>query len=474
MFMVIDVESGQPIIGSGQIVTFETGASAAIYARQYCEATGKKAQVRVLVNDDWQKREQARFDAEEYLPVAWHKAAFWVENAEIHKLHYAHRSKVKDTCIAYTESAEKGAQDRQTRIKAGAYLTKYFSHILTDSEINFYARLHAAVSGDLKSEIKIAVTADEIERVYVDGPDSCMAYPAHDYQSPVHPVRVYGDSDLQLAYVERPSDYHEKPIAARALIWPERKIYGRIYPTPERYHDNMRTIARAEYAAMAEALESMGYKAGRFDGARIRVIRSSRYDSFVMPYLDGTSSLELDCGHFVIDRNGSYSACNTNGLLHERSTISCERCDDDVDEGDTYSIMINSSGVTEQWCESCYHSESFHCHGSDETYSDRVSAIEASDGYIYALHYAQDNLVWCDATEIYLGPDESSYCVNTSSGYENWCEDHVNYHAFVCHHDSEYYASDDYDCVEINGKTYEKQNAIKAGLLVEETETEEA
>lgn len=466
MFQVLDLESAQ-IVG----VNFETGEQAASFARQYFEGTGKKAQVRVMVNDDWQKREQLRFESGDYLPIAWHKAQFWLDNQEIHQLHFAHRSKIKDSCLAYTESPEKGSQDRQTRIKAGAYLTKFFGHILDESQINYYARLHAAISGDLESTVKIAITADEIEHVYTHGPESCMSYSAGDFEGHCHPVRVYGDSDLQLAYVDRKSDYHNRPIAARALIWPEKKIFGRVYPTPERYSDEARTIARAEYSAMITALESLGYTSGRFDGAKIQKIENSnRRGGFIMPYLDGTQGVDDIGNYFVITSNGDYSATETSGLVSERSAFTCEHCGDDCSEDDASIVNVSASRSTESWCESCASNHTFLCNGYDEIFSENVDSIVADDDCYYSLRYATRNLEYCDKTETYI-VSESVDQVNTANGIEQWCESAISDHAFWCNKNDCYYCSDDFESVEIDGMRYEKQAAINAGLLVEESES---
>ena len=466
MFQVLDLESAQ-IVGTN----FETGEQAASFARQYFESTGKKAQVRVMVNDSWQDREKLRFESGDYLPVAWSQSQFWLENKEIHKLHFAHRSKIKDSCLAYTESPEKGSQDRQTRIKAGAYLTKYFSHILDESQINYYARLHAAASGDLESTIKIAITADEIEHVYTHGPESCMSYSASDFEGDCHPVRVYGDSDLQLAYVDRKSDYHSKPIAARALIWPDRKIYGRVYPTPERYSDDKRTIARAEYSALITALESIGYTSGRFDGAKIRRIENTnRRGGFIMPYLDGIAGLD-DCGnHFIITSNGDYCASETSGLVSERSAYTCEHCGDECDQEEASIVNVSASRTTESWCESCASNRTFHCNGYDEIFSEYVDSITADDDCTYSSRYAERNFQFCDKTESYI-VNESVESVNTASGSEHWCESAISDYAFWCNKNDSYYCNDDFESVEIDGMRYEKQSAINAGLLVEESES---
>ena len=103
--------------------------------------------------------------------------------------------------VAFTEDAAKGAADRQTRLKVGVYLTRYFGDVLSSDAIRDIATAFTAEREE--HTIMFAATADEIERVYTSGPHSCMAHAASDYASSIHPVRVYAAGDLQVAYIER-------------------------------------------------------------------------------------------------------------------------------------------------------------------------------------------------------------------------------------------------------------------------------
>jgi hypothetical protein len=462
MFFVVEIESGQVLFDN-----LDSGHAAARLARAWQETTNKKAGVRIKNNPEWENRELARFESGDYLPVAWHDSSFWRNNEAIHKLHYAHRSKVKDHCIAYTESPEKGSQDRQTRIKAGAYLTKYFSHILSESEINHYARLHASIENTLDSEVKFTSDPDLIEEIYIHGPQSCMSDPASSFSGHCHPVKVYGDSDLQLAYVDRQSDYHNRRYAARALVWPEKKIYGRVYPTPERYSDNDRIIARAEYNGLIMALEKLGYQSGRFDGAKIKAIEDSNDNGYIMPYLDGTQGVDLVGEYFVIHGNGDYSADQTNGLMGDNKTT-CQRCEESVDPDDT--SIVQTRHVSETWCCRCTDYYSFYCEGYGDLYDSDSQDSVCVDGNTYSLRYAEHNFYFCERSEEWT--KESCRTVNTKHGTEEWCESEVEDHAFLCEKSDSLYSSDDFESVTINGITYEKSNAYNYGLLETETESE--
>ena len=69
---------------------------------------------------DWFEREKARFDAGEYQPVPW------PENLTQYPGHFLHLSETTPGNVAFTQSSAHGERDRQTTIKPGKYLTKYF------------------------------------------------------------------------------------------------------------------------------------------------------------------------------------------------------------------------------------------------------------------------------------------------------------------------------------------------------------
>lgn len=446
------------------IAVFDSPAMAAAWAADLTRLTGQKHQPRVVISEDWQVRESGRFSSGEYLPVAWQYADFWRDRAPETLTHFCHRSTDKPSFVAFTESPEKGARDIQTRLRPGVYLKRYFGDVLSDAEITQFARLHAMLSGETEYEIKFAKTADEIEHVYTNGPASCMSESARDYNG-IHPVRVYGDSDLQLAYIEAESGYHDEPIMARALIWPERKVYGRVYPTPERYYDSAREEAKAAQAALIRGLEGLGYSRGDFEGATIRKIES-RDHGHVMPYLDGIQSVS-DCGDvFKITARGEYCATNTNGLLEDGAQ--CENCDDGYDPENGITVYTSRHG-TQSWCEHCANNHAFYCHGNDETYADYIDSVEV-DGQTYSLYYASENFYFCQHTREWNSDGTTTVHV-TPLRTEEWGADALE-EAFHCDGSCEWYACDAFTMVEVNGDTYEQSYAFLNGLLSKQDETE--
>lgn len=270
---------------------FETGKQAAERAKALSELRGYKVQPRRVQKDDvsWKAREETRLRDGTYTPMP--------EGWDLQPIpdHFLHRSVKSRDNVAYTDSHERGVIDKQTSIKVGRYLERFYPH-LTEAQRQGYI---AVV--DEPEKVQFAVTADEIEDVYRSGPDSCMSKDMCDYESAVHPVRVYGDSDLQLAYITDEDDN----ITSRCLVWPERKVIGRIYGDEYR---------------MRRALEAVGYKQGGtdcFQGARItKIVDEGKY---VLPYIDWQCLVhdpepDEENGWLVIDRLGNVCANNTSGI----------------------------------------------------------------------------------------------------------------------------------------------------------------
>jgi hypothetical protein len=167
----------------------------------------------VFKDPEWRLREQRRFDLNEYEALPW--------DLPVIEDHYAHVSVEDGAKVAFTPSHEKGMVDVQVRMKPGRYLTKFYPHLSADKVREYAIALDKAIG------VRFAVTADDIVRVYLNGPNSCMSHATNTYASnPVHPCAVYGDSDLQLAYLAAKdiTDPTFVPLPVR-LCGPRRK-YG--------------------------------------------------------------------------------------------------------------------------------------------------------------------------------------------------------------------------------------------------------
>lgn len=278
----------------------------------------------------WREREKQRLREGVYQPVPWAHEP-WI-NVE----HYAHLSLEFPDAMAYTPNEESGHADRQLRTRPGKYLKQFYPQ-LTQQQIDDYC---ASIRAD-RSAFTLTTEPDIIESVYQHGPTSCMSH-ALDYYHPAcgqHPVRVYGNSpDLALVYLGSPQD-----CSARAIVWPERKIFSRIYGD----------------SALRNLLLNAGYADGSLQGARLRKIAVeldgySASETYLMPYIDGIDSATIKGKYFILlDNEGSWCCQNTNGLANEIEAYTClrEDCDTEVSGEDQYCDSCNE----DRWhCESCH------------------------------------------------------------------------------------------------------------------------
>lgn len=348
----------------------------------------------------WQEREQAKFDLGIYTAPPW--------DFPLLPEHYVHVSLEDPTQVAFTASPQHGETDRQTRIKPGRYLQRYYP-ALTPKQVAFYAEWFR--KGDKPVEdrgpIQFAATEEEILRVYMNGPQSCMK---HRYSG----VEVYAAGDLAVAYVEDLSRPVGHTVISRALCWPEKKVFGRVYPTPG---DNWsidqwtnREEAEDVQQDLFNRLRAMGYKShdegGNFEGARL-IKRKNPYGSFVGPYLDQSYEVNDAGEYFVMTlEGGHWSAKETNGTIdggdndedeEEEELWDCANCGEHYSYGvDSYTVFGQYSNTwcgpvnSQQFCRHCYDESTFFCDATLVRYPEGGDVV-LSDGrtvhQAWATHY---------------------------------------------------------------------------------------
>lgn len=405
MFQIIRLDTNEPL------ATFLfDGKTAAAEAKRLTVALGVKCQPRPMVLDDWKKREAERFISGEYVKVPWADAWWWLGSiGEIE--HFAHVSLKDKGRIAFTESAEKGAADRQTVIKPGVYLQRYYSEALSTYDIQRLAREFAGMYEE--HELLFAHTADEIERVYVNGPNSCMSHKPSDYASDIHPVRVYAAGDLALAYIAIDGEP-----TARALCWPERKVYGRVYGDADRLNP---------------LLEKAGYSAGSLEGARLT--RIEQHGSLVCPYIDHIYRVSDDGDCLRI--GGDLMAESTNGLIDCEDIYHCEACGGRVDDDEAY---CDDDGNI--YCECCVDNRSFVCDCCGERHW-HASGIEVDGGErVWCEGCVERRAFYCDHCEQYYSTRRND--AHNVQG-ETWCNDCTYNDAFLCRECGEYFPNSEKD-----------------------------
>lgn len=412
MFMVIRLEQGArdgvPLLDSdGKVHIYATGAEAAADAA-LLSSQWTKYQPRRVAEDGWREREAGRFADGTYLTVPWFTETWWI-GSEPNRDHYAHVSNDDAAQIAFTPDAEKGAGDRQTRMAPGRYLAKFFPG-LSSADVASWAAKWGSEHGT-GIELLFAATADEIQEVYENGPTSCMSHDASDYDSPIHPVRVYAAGDLQIAYLKRGD-----AITARTLCWPEKKIFARIY---------------GDYERLSPLLEEAGYRDASYEFEGARLLRREHNGGFVAPYLDVVRYVS-DAGDYL-RIGGDLSCDSTNGLIEDEG-CSCERCGDRMgrDEGNYM------EDVEESWCDDCERRYSFYCDRYGQTFTGddyvRMANGETWSADAFAEHGAE-----CEGSGDCIPADDT---VELEDG-TIWSDRYFHLNGFVCEDTGGNYSNED-------------------------------
>ena len=312
--------------------------------------------------------------------------------------HFAHVSNENGAQIAYTQSAEKGARDIQTRVRPGKYLAQFYPN-LTAPEVSTLAAEYGAAHAPV--EFKLATSREDIIKVYRHGPHSCMAGD----EAP----GVYGAGDLAIAYLG-PID----GATARAVCWPKRKIFGRTYG------DSIR---------LQSALESKGYShadsGAEWYGARLLREEISDYQ-FRCPYLDVAYHVE-DSGEFLVISASGFDARNTSGTVGE-APYTCAGCGTGLDSDE----IQTCEGSDYTYCESCFSDRFSYCESCD-SYSDsddfqRVNVgIRRGNSEMYVCDNCASDLIVCRDCD--SGADRFDAEFTCEIAGDTYCERHAEDHS---------------------------------------------
>lgn len=257
-------------------------------------------------------------------------------------------------------------------IKPGRYLTKFFAGVLSEREIAFYAAWQS--TGSKGSEwtdaarypMTFASSSADIVSVYERGPQSCM--------KGMSCVSVYGAGDLAIAYLTKGEDAGGQ-VLARALVWPDKKVIGRVYPSGSHWPAEGFVSETASVAcgqALMARLIAEGYHADTtsrgFNGARLT--QEDEGDGcYAMPYLDHSYMVTDTGDYFEMNQHGDLLADTTDGRLRveeeeEDTRWRCDRCGDAMDEADTAAVYTRWNADDgpyglEDWCGNCEDNHTF-------------------------------------------------------------------------------------------------------------------
>lgn len=329
---------------------------------------------------DWREREELRsFGVYNPLP--------WVGEISPIDAHFAHIAMDDPSLVAFTQNAAKGARDIQTKMKPGRYLTQFYPSMDPDIIRTLSAKVGTP-------SVKFAITADEIEKVYTQGPSSCMHPSSKDYrQVDQNPVRAYGDSDLQVAYLTDASG----TVCARAVVWPEKKVYFRAYgdiPRLQAQLEELKYTKRGEWC---------------FEGAKIRRVNNPDGSySVLMPHIDGHGKFDVtDDNYLMIKRNGPQIQSRGYTALQKPEPCGCGCGQMHIRAAGR---VVHSATDRQVWSPSCFDEgvmnyRIYRCASDAEYYTKDAIVIGmrfGREGHNVSAKYAQKNGFKCSGSGVWF------------------------------------------------------------------------
>lgn len=443
MFTLFNIESATLL---SERITMDDGRKAARAARLLSIKTKQRFQPRkiesAVVDTSWHDREIQRFNTGEYLPLCDElaRASQIYETAHNIKL-FAHISKKNPSLIAYTKDAIKGAQDKQSLLSIEAFVKMVCNNNSADIQALIIDLQTRHAKATTPQPFKLATTPDDIERVYTNyAPDachvsgSCMRHNHDETHWPrvdskrFHPVRVYGAGDLAIAYMTNGAG----ETTGRALCWPDKKIYSRMYADNDSLH---------------KALQEAGYSKSSYygtspslNGARLLLVETD-HGNYIAPYLDEVGSARVSGNHLIIDCDGDLHCTNTNGTAENKPDgICCEHCGDSYDEDNITMVYTDSRQHSgEAWCQHCRDSDAFYCEGNEEYFSDNVDSGTVND-QTYTQRYIDNNAHYCEYDEEYTFDYLTTVIVDSDGETQEWSENAVSNNAYQ--YNGDYYSKD--------------------------------
>lgn len=329
---------------AGELLTFKDGAQADAAAYRFTQDRGRKVQPRRVVDERWREREKLRMTDGTYLPLPWGKEPWWqVGMKDIHNDHYPHVSLGKAALISYTENEDKGSADIQTPVKPGRYLEQHFP-MLSPYVIRDLCSVFSSKFEDNK--LLFGETEEEFEEVFTTGPTSCMSKKADQYATKgLHPVRIYAAGDLKVAYMMR-----QGKIAARTIIWPDKKLHNNIY---------------GDSGRLKVLLDKEGFKQGSMAGARLlkrTVPGKGGLTQYVVPHVDNTKTVVVKGDHLVVSNDVEIGLTVPGGAgLSELTGLKCARCAaEDMPQRLTVTVAT-AVNKGESWCKKCHSKHAITC-----------------------------------------------------------------------------------------------------------------
>jgi hypothetical protein len=245
-------------------------------------------------------------------------------------------------------------------------------------------------------------------------------------------VRVYGAGDLAIAYLKDPDI--QEGILARAICWPEKRLFGRVYPEPAGTSGT-----GLKGIALQQALRKAGYERATrsirgksLHGARLLKIPSDQYrDNYLMPYIDDAEGVDdrgtyftLHVGttpeHFTKSTTGFLLPIDDDEEEEPEAAFTCDYCEETFygDDFHSYEVVVsyfsgnNRRFIWGDWCEHCMRENTFYCELTEQYYNKALfTEVECIEGH--RQHFSaeksnalQNNFYECAVTGFYYLQDK--------------------------------------------------------------------
>lgn len=390
-------------------LTFDDPQEAAHKAKKLASEMGEKLVVKLIIDPKWKAREQRRLDEGIYRPTSWEPYGWWYQAASyaIHRDQFPHPALERPGFLAYTANEEDGTKDKQTIVRPGAYLKKYFSSIIDRYGYRESDMVDIFMAAYGPSDVKFAVTEEDIIKVYENGPQTCMR--SKDWPTDKHPAHIYAAGDLQVAYLGS-----LEKATARTLVWPEKKIFSRVY---------------GDIARITRGLEKLGYKWGAPIGAKVKKVqiqevkfnpkRGNVTHCFIAPYIDKKN--QAGGGHLsLIDNGGEHLFICEEGIpgshhcgladgysglyvprADEYPTFTCEKCHTPGHRGllSVYNEENPEDCDESSWCPKCARNYAFNCGYSGAYFCEDSIDPTMVEGCPWSPYYAEMYAEKCEMTD---------------------------------------------------------------------------
>lgn len=297
----------------------------------------------------WQHREMARLTMGEYIsiPEALYKQmghAFLEQEIP----HLATKGSNAGK-IAFVRDPKHGENDTQSVMKPGKYLRRVLNSQVSDQQLKeMVAELNAAST----FEVMEADEPEDIARVYMEGPQSCMSYGRGQFDDCVdtdgiwhHPSEVYGhpDNNIVVIYVVT-----NDQIAARAVTNFKSEQYARIYGSD---------WCKTALAILKDHIEEvLGFSQNEYALSGQKLLRiDTQTGDIICPYID-TENDGVDVYDTYLRCGGDEHTPNHSTGTLETGTIdqeTCSACNDSYPEEDRTPVHDEDGDECGNVCTDC-------------------------------------------------------------------------------------------------------------------------